>query len=103
MQNITKSALTNSLAITLYVILVASLMFTLSNSNFKSDNTIIFPIAMLLLLVFSVALVGVLIFGRPILLYIDKKKKEAVSLLAQTLIILFAIIILIFLLMLAIF
>jgi hypothetical protein len=40
---------------------------------------------MLSLLVFSAALVGSLIFGRPILWYLDNKKKEAVLLLAYTL------------------
>ncbi len=51
-------------------------------------NTILAPIALLMLFVFSAALTGFLIFGKPALMYIDGKKKEAVALLGYTLIIL---------------
>jgi len=43
------------------------------------------PIVMLSLFVFSAALTGTLIFGRPILWYLDGKKSEAISLFAYTL------------------
>ncbi|MBI5045747.1 MAG: hypothetical protein HZC14_01935 [Candidatus Niyogibacteria bacterium] len=46
---------------------------------------------MLSLLVFSAALVGILIFGRPLLWYLDGKKQDAVYLLACTLAIFLAI------------
>lgn len=42
------------------------------------------PIFMLMLFVFSAALTGTLFFGKPIMWYIDGKKKEALSLLAYT-------------------
>ena len=60
-------------------------------------KTVIIPIAMLMLLVFSVALVGSLIFGRSIIWYLDGKRKEAVKLIIYTLGILFIITILVFL------
>lgn len=41
----------------------------------------------LLLFVFSAALTSMLIFGRPVLWYLDGKKKEAISLLTHTLVI----------------
>lgn len=37
------------------------------------------PIVFLLLLVVSVATMGMLIFGKPLMLYIDGKKREAVT------------------------
>lgn len=40
---------------------------------------------MLLLFVFSAALTGALIFGRPILWYLDGKKREAILLFFYTL------------------
>jgi mannose/fructose/N-acetylgalactosamine-specific phosphotransferase system component IIC len=48
------------------------------------DKTAI-PIAMLLLLVCSAAITGFLVFGKPVMLYIDGNKKEAISLLGYTL------------------
>lgn len=48
---------------------------------FGQVSGIIGVMAALMLLVLSVAVMGILIFGRPIMLYMDNKKKEAVSLL----------------------
>jgi hypothetical protein len=84
--NIVKNALLNACAAALYVVAIASFLFYVPKSFGVADNVLI-PIVMLLLLVFSVALMGVLIFGRPILWYLDGKKQEAFSLLAYTLVI----------------
>lgn len=54
-------------------------------------DTIFAPIIMLMLFVFSAAITGSLVLGRPILWYIDGKKKEAVHLLFSTLIFFFCI------------
>jgi hypothetical protein len=62
----------------------------------KVDNKMWLPVAMLLLLVFSVAAVGILIFARPVLLYLDGAKKEAVCLLAYTIVCLFLFMFLVF-------
>ncbi len=43
------------------------------------------PFFVLLLLTFSVALMGVLVFGKPVKLYLDGDKKEAVKFLLATL------------------
>ncbi len=74
----------------IYIILVVSFIFSLQIFASKEDNIII-PIAMLLLFVCSAAITGFLVLGKPVMLYIDGKKKEAVSLLAYTLGILFLI------------
>jgi hypothetical protein len=51
----------------------------------NGEESVIMPALMLSLLVFSAAITGTLIFGRPVMWYIDGKKKEALSLLAYTL------------------
>lgn len=81
-----------------YIILVVSFMFSLQIFALKEDNMII-PIAMLLLFVCSAAITGFLVFGKPIMLYIDGKKREAVLLLSYTLGILFLITIIAFILL----
>lgn len=51
-------------------------MEKLLGADGKPDN-IGAPIAILSLLVFSVAVMGVLIFGRPVMLYLDNQKKAS--------------------------
>ncbi len=90
-KDIIKNALINAIATTLYVVVVA-LSMTYAE-NLGDIETPLLPVFMLLLFVFSAALVGTLIFGRPILWYLDGRKKDAVVLLAYTLWILFVFII----------
>lgn len=84
-----KNAFINALGAALYVIAVASFMFY-APKNFGPAQTVLVPIAILLLLVFSAALAGSLIFGRPVLWYLEGNKKGALSLLFTTLAIFFA-------------
>ena len=74
----------------IYIILVGSLIFSFQIFAPQKD-IIIIPIAMLLLFVCSAAITGFLVFGKPVMLYIDGKKKEAISLLSYTIGILFLI------------
>lgn len=94
---IIKTAALNALLTAAYIILVA-LFLSSTSKIFGPDEpkSLLIPAAMLSLLVFSVALVGSLIFGRPVLWYLDGKKQEAVYLLAYTLGIFFVITILAF-------
>jgi hypothetical protein len=82
---IIKTALLNACATVLYISIVVSLIFY-APKIFGSDkaDTVFIPIAMLCLFVFSAGLTGFLMFGRPILWYLDGKKEEALSLLAYT-------------------
>ncbi len=83
---ILKNALINAGATALYIVAVASFMiYTPDLFGEVKEKTVLIPIVMLSLLVFSAALVGTLIFGRPIMWYLDGKKKEALSLLVATL------------------
>ena len=100
MNKIVKPALTNALATMLYIMIIAYFfIYVISNPNQPDKKTIFIPMAMLMLLVFSVALVGSLIFGRPILWYLNGKKKEALSLIVYTLAIFFMLTIISFLIL----
>ena len=102
MDKIIKRAFIDSIGTVGYIILVVSFIFSLQIFASKGDNIII-PIAMLLLFVCSAAITGFLVFGKPVMLYIDGKKKEAVSLLSYTLVILFLITIISFIFLIAYF
>ena len=66
-----------------YISLVALLMFGVQKFfGSKPDPAIIAPIAFLLLLVISASISGALILGKPVMLYLDGRKKEAVQLFA---------------------
>lgn len=87
----------DALCTSAYIALVGSFFFYGTKMlPFPKEDTVFAPILMLSLLVFSVAVVGSLIFGRPILWYLDGKKREAVLLLAYTLAALFGTICIIF-------
>jgi len=82
--DIIKRAFVDSVGTVAYIILVVSFMFSLRNFP-KMEDTPFIPIAMLLLFVCSAAITGFLVLGKPVMLYIDGKKREAVSLLGYTL------------------
>ena len=92
MNNILKNALGNAVGVAVYVIVIATFLSNASNI-FGPDEpkTALVPIVMLLLLILSAAITGFLVFGRPVLWYLDGRKKEALSLLAYTLVALFII------------
>lgn len=76
----------HALGVALYVALVSSLLFyTPRFLGSSKEDTVLAPIAMLLLFVTSAAITGLLVLGRPLLWYLDGKKKEAVSLVMATL------------------
>ncbi len=85
MSEIKKTALVNAIATALYIIAVGSFMYYGSVIKLGRANIILVPITLLLLFVFSAALTGFLIFGKPAQMYVDGKKKEALSLLTYTL------------------
>ena len=90
MRKIIQRAFIDAIGTTAYIVLVVSFIFSLRTFSEEND-IIIIPIAMLLLFVCSAAITGFLVFGKPIMLYIDGKKKEAVYLLGYTIGILFLI------------
>lgn len=91
MDKIIKRAFIDSFGTAAYIILVVSFIFSLQSLFSEKKDVIIIPISMLLLFVSSAAITGFLVFGKPVMLYIDGKKREAISLLIYTLGILFLI------------
>lgn len=83
-----KNAALSSLGVLVYVSVVATVMTNAEKIFGKTDNAIT-GIGFLMLFTLSAAVVGSLIFGKPIFLYIDGKKKEAINLLMMTLAFLF--------------
>lgn len=84
MDKLKKRGFINAFATALYVIAIASFMYYGSLIKLGRANIILVPITMLLLFVFSAALTGFLIFGKPAQLYVDGKKKEALAMLTYT-------------------
>ena len=84
--SILKFAGLNALGTALYIALVASFLSYTPHifAEVTEKTALMIPIAMLLLLVCSASITGSLVLGRPILWYLDGKKKEAVSLLMTT-------------------
>jgi len=101
MKGLLKDATINALGTAAYVVLVASFIYFLGNGILGNleNRTVLGPIAMLMLFVFSAALTGALVFGKPIIWYLEGKKRDAVSLLFYTLGIFFIITIIVFLLL----
>ena len=80
---IPKRGAMHALAAFFYVFLVA--MFMTNVEHYVNNNgTAIVPVAMLLLFVTSAAVMGMPVFGKPVMLYIDGKKQEAVRLVGWT-------------------
>jgi len=73
----------HALGVLIYVSLVALLM-NYGNDIFGKINNVWGPIAFLLLFVLSALIVGMLVLVKPIILYLDGKKKEAIKLLIYT-------------------
>lgn len=78
-----------------YTSLVAGLLFQAENI-FDNDDTFLIPVGMLLLFVLSATIVGSLVLGRPILMYLEGQKKEAIKFLGGTLLWLFVLVVIIF-------
>ena len=73
----------HALLVVLYTSGVASILFN-GQKLFKPKDTVFAPIAALMLFVLSGAIVGALVLGRPVLLYLDGKKSEALKMFGYT-------------------
>ena len=96
-----KTGLINALIATAYIAVVA-LVITNGESLFGKNDSVLNGMLFLLLFVISAAVMGVTIFGRPIMWYLDGQKKEAVRLVSYTLALLLFIAIIVFLILVAV-
>jgi len=71
------------LGILIYIAVVATIMQN-GEKWFGNMNNFIGPVAFLLLFTLSAIVVGSLGLGKPIMLYLDGKKKEAVAMVLYT-------------------
>ena len=97
-QQIAKTAILHALATVLYITLVVTLMTNVGEwVEHTATPEFLAPVLFLSLLVFSVAMVGTLIFARPVTWYLDGRKAEAWHLVIYTLASLFVLILIVFL------
>ena len=73
----------HSLGVVVYIILVAALIMN-GDKLFNEMNNLLAPIAFLMLFTLSAAIVGLLIFGRPVYMFLNGQKKEALSFMFHT-------------------
>ena len=85
-KNIAKQSLTYAAGAVLYVAAVATIMQNVQRilGPGPDDKNVFAPMLFLLLLVVSAATMGMLIFGKPVMLYLDGKKREAVTMVTYT-------------------
>lgn len=78
-----KQGLLHAVGALAYIVAIGTLM---SNAErwFGKVPEAFAPVIVLSMLVVSAAVMGMLVFGRPVMLYIDGKKREAVALIAYT-------------------
>ena len=92
-QNLIARGFVNALLVVIYIFGVVNLMNYLANFE---DNESLMPVMFLTLFVTSAAITGSLVLGKPVLLYLNGQKKEAVTLLTYTLVSMVALFILLF-------
>ena len=83
-KKLVKYGLVHALGEAAYIVLVA-LFMRYANRYFGQGPNILGIAAFLMIFVLSAAVSGALILGKPILLYLDNKKKEAIELFGITL------------------
>ena len=76
-------SLLNAVGVAVYVI---GLSFILRNGNqiFGKMDNFLAPVAFLLLFVLSAAITGMLVIGKPLLLYFENRKSEAIKMFFYT-------------------
>ncbi|MFA5358559.1 MAG: hypothetical protein WC310_01900 [Patescibacteria group bacterium] len=90
MKKLIFSGLASALGVGVYVAAV-SLIMQNGERLFGTGKNYLAPVAFLLIFVLSAAITGFLVFGRPIMMYLDNKKVQAIQLLGYTLAWLFVI------------
>ncbi len=102
-KTIIKYAFIHAVGAVAYIALVAAFMSNASKifgPDNSADNKILPTTVFLMTFVISAAVMGLLVFGKPVLLYMDGFKKEAISLIFYTLGFLILIAVIIFLILL---
>ncbi|MFH0852614.1 MAG: hypothetical protein V1845_03355 [bacterium] len=77
-------AVINSLGTLAYIVIVALFLNNGEKLFGNGPDSVLAPVAMLLLLVLSATITGALVLGRPAYMYFSGQKQEAVKLLVYT-------------------
>lgn len=78
-----KTSFLNALYTVIYISVVAIIMQN-GNKLFGEKDNLVTPIVVLLLFTLSAITVGGLVLGKPLMMYFDNNKKEAVAMFLQT-------------------
>jgi hypothetical protein len=79
-----KNPIINALSASVYIILVVSIMTFVTQPLKNKPDTFFAPITVLFVLTLSVTVMAFLFFYQPLQLFIEGKKKDAVSLFTKT-------------------
>ncbi len=85
MNTLIQRSFINALGTVAYIALVAAIMQNAERFFGQTEDTILAPIVFLTLFVLSAAITGSLVIGKPILMYINNEKSQAVRLFVYTL------------------
>lgn len=83
-QKLILHSILHAVGVAIYVFLVVLFMSNAEHLFDGVNQKVLGPMVMLLLLVISAAVMGILVFGRPVMMYLDNKKKEALQMLFYT-------------------
>lgn len=83
-KHMSKNPIINAVSASGYIVLVVGVMSFVSQTQRNKPDTFFAPITLLSLLTLSVAVMAFLFFYQPLQLFIEGKKKEAVSLFVKT-------------------
>lgn len=86
LKKITLGALVDAAITTAYIALVAWALINAEHifAGAEPEDNLLIPIVMLMLFVVSAAITGLAVLGKPIMWYVDGKRKEAIYLLGLT-------------------
>ena len=82
-----KNPLLNALGASGYIILVVSVMTLLSQTQKNKPDTFLAPVLFLSLFTLSVAVMAFVFFYQPLQLFLEGKRKRAVNLFLQTVVV----------------
>lgn len=82
--NMSKNPFINAFSASLYILLIVSVMSYVSGYLRDKPDTFFAPVVALSLLTQSVSVMAFLFFYQPLMLFINDKKEEAVSLFVKT-------------------
>jgi len=80
----TKNPIINALSASAYIIFGVAIMTFVTQPLKNKPDTFLAPIVFLSLLTLSVAVMAILFFYQPLILFIEGKKKEAINLFVKT-------------------